>query len=33
MTEMHVFEHGGHPAMMSNMDEFIEISGQFFCKV
>ena len=29
MAEMHIFEYGGHPAMMSNMDEFIRISMQF----
>ena len=29
MAEMHVFEHGGHPAMLSNMDEFIGISDSF----
>ena len=32
MAEVHVFEHGGHPAMLSNMDEFIGLSGQFFSK-
>ena len=21
----HIFEHGGHPAMLSNMDEFVEL--------
>ena len=30
MAEPHIFEHGGHPAMMSNMDEFIRLSRQFF---
>ncbi len=25
MATAHIFEHGGHPAMLSNMDEFIEI--------
>ncbi len=29
MAEAHIFEHGGHPAMMSNMDEFVRISMQF----
>ena len=24
-AKAHIFEHGGHPAMLSNMDEFIEI--------
>lgn len=26
---MHLFEHGGHPAMMSNPDEFMKVSEQF----
>lgn len=30
MAEAHIFEHGGHPAMLSNMDEFVRISIQFF---
>ena len=25
LAKAHIFEHGGHPAMLSNMDEFIEI--------
>ncbi|MEF9961148.1 MAG: alpha/beta hydrolase [Erysipelotrichaceae bacterium] len=29
---MHLFETGGHPAMMSNQDEFISISKEFFAK-
>lgn len=29
MAEVHVFEHGGHPAMMSNMDEFVELCDVF----
>lgn len=29
---MHLFETGGHPAMMSNQDEFISISKAFFAK-
>lgn len=32
MAEKHIFEHGGHPAMMSNMVEFLTISMQFFGK-
>ena len=32
MAEIHIFEHGGHPAMMSNMAEFVELSKQFFGK-
>lgn len=29
---MHLFETGGHPAMMSNQDEFVSISKDFFAK-
>jgi len=29
---MHLFETGGHPAMMSNQDEFISLSKDFFAK-
>ncbi len=29
-AEAHFFEHGGHPAMLSNMDEFVGIGIQFF---
>lgn len=29
-AEAHIFEHGGHPAMLSNMDEFVGIGIQFF---
>ncbi len=29
---MHLFETGGHPAMMSNKDEFFSISNRFFAK-
>ncbi len=32
MAEMHIFEHGSHPAMMSNMAEFVELSKHFFEK-
>ena len=32
MAETHIFEHGGHPAMMSNMDEFVAISVRFFAE-
>lgn len=27
--EMHLFEHGGHPAMLSNQEEFIAVSERF----
>ena len=30
MAEEHVFEHGGHPAMLSNMDEFFDLCIGFF---
>ena len=30
MAEVHVFEHGGHPAMLSNMDEFFDLCIEFF---
>lgn len=30
MAESHIFEHGGHPAMMSNMEEFVAICDEFF---
>lgn len=26
----HIFEHGGHPAMMSNIEEFISLCDKFF---
>ena len=29
-AQMHIFEHGGHPAMMSNQDEFVELCKSFF---
>ena len=29
----HIFDHGGHPAMMSNMDEFIGLCVQFFSMI
>ncbi|MDO4488999.1 MAG: hypothetical protein Q4B67_07955 [Eubacteriales bacterium] len=29
LARAHVFEHGGHPAMMSNIDEFIGICDEF----
>ena len=29
-AETHIFEHGGHPAMLSNMDEFVGLGKQFF---
>lgn len=28
----HIFNHGGHPAMMSNQEEFIQLSNLFFVK-
>lgn len=30
MAGSHIFEHGGHPAMMSNMAEFIALCDEFF---
>ena len=30
MAESHIFERGGHPAMMSNMEEFISLCEEFF---
>ena len=30
MAQSHIFEHGGHPAMMSNMEEFITLCDEFF---
>ncbi|MBD3109122.1 alpha/beta hydrolase [Bacillus sp. AGMB 02131] len=32
LAESHLFEHGGHPAMISNMDEFISICDEFFAR-
>ena len=25
LAKAHIFEHGGHPAMLSNMDEFVDL--------
>lgn len=30
MAKAHIFEHGGHPAMMSNTAEFIALCDEFF---
>lgn len=30
MAKSHIFEQGGHPAMMSNMKEFISLCEEFF---
>lgn len=30
MAKSHIFKHGGHPAMMSNMEEFISLCEEFF---
>ena len=30
MAESHIFEQGAHPAMMSNMKEFISLCEEFF---
>ena len=30
--EQHIFENGGHPAMLSNQDEFVSVSSEFFAK-
>ena len=32
MAKPHIFAHGGHPAMMSNMEEFISLLDDFFEK-
>lgn len=32
MAEAHIFEHGNHPAMMSNMDTFISICDELFAR-
>lgn len=32
MAKMHIFAHGGHPAMMSNLEEFILLCDGFFNK-
>ena len=32
MVEAHIFEHGNHPAMMSNMDIFISICDELFAR-
>ena len=29
-AESYIFEHGGHPSMMSNMEEFVSICKEFF---
>ncbi|MDO4491665.1 MAG: alpha/beta hydrolase [Lachnospiraceae bacterium] len=29
-VKAHIFEQGGHPAMMSNMDEFVSLADEFF---
>lgn len=30
LIKAHIFEHGQHPAMMSNMDEFVALCDEFF---
>ena len=30
MARLHIFEHGGHPAMMSNSEEFVSLCEEFF---
>ena len=32
MAKSHIFEHGGHPAMMSNMEEFVALCDEFFAE-
>ena len=32
MAKSHIFEHDGHPAMMSNMEEFISLCENFFAE-
>ena len=32
LAASHIFEHGGHPAMMSNMEEFISLCNEFFAE-
>jgi len=29
-AEKHIFDHGGHPSMMSNQDEFVKLCEEFF---
>ena len=29
MAKSHIFEHGGHPAMMSNQEEFVSLCEEF----
>lgn len=33
LAKSHIFEHGGHPAMMSNMEEFVSICEEFFVEI
>ena len=30
--EMHLFDKGGHPALLSNKDKFINLANDFFSK-
>ena len=32
IAKSHIFEHGGHPAMMSNMEEFISLCEKYFAE-
>ena len=33
LAQAHIFPHGGHPAMMSNLDEFSRLLKGFLCQV
>jgi pimeloyl-ACP methyl ester carboxylesterase len=33
MAKSHIFEHGGHPAMMSNIVKFYSLCDEFFAKI
>lgn len=32
MAKSHIFEHGGHPAMMSNLEAFTPLCEAFFAE-
>ncbi len=33
MAKPHIFEHGGHPAMMSNTEDFVSLCEKFFAEI
>lgn len=33
LAESHLFEHGGHPAMFSNLEEFVSLCDEFTGRV